>query len=188
MKPLTLLFHLLITIPLVTSALPAFPRKTQQQKQLSPANSFSSDSSSSSIKNFKLTTLTSLLNPSSEFKCHSKTTTPIPLLATLSSHITTLLQSYRDIIFASSSSPSNNREMQFEECNAGYDAGNTSPSVYIGGLGKEAVGKVKTLLKNQVVGRFPGVRVVTGKGAVAVVVEEREGEGTGVGLRRRNTI
>ena len=73
--------------------------------------------------------------------------------------------------------------MLFETCYAGYEAQDVSPSIYFGGLGKQTAGKVERLLRNQVVGRFPNVRVVTWRDGVAVVVEEGGG-----GVTRRNTI
>ena len=72
--------------------------------------------------------------------------------------------------------------MLFETCYAGYEPGDVNPSIYFGKLAKKQAGAVEKLMRNQVVGRFPDVSVVTSKDAIAVVVKE------GKGLRRRNTV
>jgi len=181
MKLLTLVLPFLAALPLVISARPASPPQ-QQALGLSPANTFSSDSDSST-KSSKLSSLKSAFSrpksPSSgPFKCHRYPPTSISTLSDISDYITTLLRSYRETIFGGE----NHERMLFETCYAGYDAGDVSPSIFFGKLQKKQAGAVEKLLRNQVVGRFPDVSLVTTKDAIAVVVKEK-----GI-LRRRNTV
>ena len=57
-----------------------------------------------------------------------------------------------------------------------------SPSIYFANMKAKQMGVVEKLFKNQLLMRFPDVKIVKTSNAIAVVVQERQM------IKRRNTI
>ena len=57
-----------------------------------------------------------------------------------------------------------------------------SPSIYFGNMKAKQMGVVEKLLKNQLLMRFPDVKIVKTSNAIAVVMQERQM------IQRRNTV
>lgn len=193
-----LLLLLLEAIPLATSARPLFPAQNQQAIAISPprtppstVNSFDSSSdlesnsgserssSKFSISNAfkKITPSSSSFSPSAEFRCHSYPRNSI--LGELSTYVTDLLRSYRETVFGGKG---DQERPLFETCYAGYQSSDVSPSIYFANMKAKQMGVVEKLFKNQLLMRFPDVKIVKTSNAIAVVVQERQM------IKRRNTI
>lgn len=70
----------------------------------------------------------------------------------------------------------------FEQCYAGYDSGDVSPSIYWGNMKATQKELVEKLLNSQLKIKFPDVKIVKTSNAIAVVMGRlREN-------RRRNTV
>lgn len=203
MKLLTIFLLLLTAIPLATTAapLPGSPglqiQPQQQQRPLAPppTDSFSTSSdtestSSESSRSSKFS-LKNILKPAKtfssttfsstkEFKCHSFPTTSI--LPDVSSYLTNLLRGYREIIYSGGSGNKGDGNL-FKTCYAGYTADDVDPAIYFGNLAKKQVVVVEKLLRNQVMGKWEGARIVKSGDTIALVM----GNGT-KGLKRRNTV
>ncbi|KAM0796224.1 hypothetical protein BDR22DRAFT_529612 [Usnea florida] len=188
MKLLIFLLLVLETFPLATTALPLF---TKSQKTLanspprtppSSVNSFDSTSSLSSgsgsdrdsKKPSFLSKITS--SQSSTFRCYRPSDNSV--LSELSTYITDLLRSYRESLWEKGGQDG----LSFEQCYAGYESSDVSPSIFLGNMKatqKELVGK---LLKNHFKIKFPDVKIVKTSNAIAVVMGKLRG------IRRRNTV
>jgi len=197
MKLSLFLLTLLSAVPLAISARPVgLPNQLQQvlgtpptPTPLSSVSSFSASSDlesnsdhSTKSKKFSFSSLSNSLKklapkPSSEFRCHRYPKNSI--LSELSGYITDLLRSYRESIFGGKG---DQERMLFETCYAGYESTDVSPSIYFRELRPKQMSVVEKLLKNHVVARFPGVKIVTTSNALAIVLEERPG------IKRRNTV
>ena len=185
---------MLEALPLATSARPLFPPRDQQALAISPpltppssVNSFDSSSdlesgsgygSERSSKKFSLSNAFRKVKPSSsEFRCHRYPQNSI--LGELSAYVTDLLRSYRETIFGGKGDPG---RPLFETCYAGYESTNVSPSIYFGNLKAKQIGVVEKLFKNQLLMKFPDVRIVKGSNTIAVVKEDEHK------FMRRNTV
>lgn len=184
MKLFVLLLLMFEAIPLATSA------QNQQALAFSPASTIHSTANSldssgdlesgpergsqrfSFLNPFKKTRL-----PTSEFRCHHYPKNSI--LGDLSNYITDLLRSYRETVFGVKA---NQERMLFETCYAGYESTNVSPSIYFGHMKPKQMDVVEKLLRNQVLKKFPNVKVVTTSSTIALVLED------GQTIQRRNTI
>lgn len=192
MKLITLLLLVLEAIPLATSARPIFPAQNQQAIAISPpssVNSFDSSSDSASTssdpasKKFSISNALKKLSSSSsspsssDFRCHRYPQNSI--LGELSTYVTDLLRSYRETVFGGRG---DQERPLFETCYAGYKSSEVSPSIYFGNMKAKQMGVVEKLLKNQLLMRFPDVKIVKTSNAIAVVMQERQM------IQRRNTV
>ena len=57
-----------------------------------------------------------------------------------------------------------------------------SPSIYFGNMKAKQMGVVEKLFRNQLLMKFPDVRIVKTSNAIAVVAQDRQM------IRRRNTV
>ena len=57
-----------------------------------------------------------------------------------------------------------------------------SPSIYFGNMKAKQMGVVEKLFRNQLLMKFPDVRIVKTSNAIAVVVQDRQM------IKRRNTV
>ncbi|CAD6590062.1 MAG: hypothetical protein ASARMPRED_004541 [Alectoria sarmentosa] len=189
---LFILLLLLEALPLATSARPLFPPNNQQTIAISPpltppssVNSFDSSSHLESgpgfdrgSKIFSVSNVFKKIRPSpSEFRCHRYPQNSI--LGELSAYVTDLLRSYRESVFRGKGYQERPR---FETCYAGYESSDVSPSIYLGNMKAKEIGVVEKLFKNQLLIKFPAVRIVKTSNAIAVVVEDREK------IKRRSTV
>lgn len=72
--------------------------------------------------------------------------------------------------------------MLFETCYAGYEATDVSPTIYFKEMKSKQMNTVEKLLKNQVLTRFPNVKIVATSKSLAIMLEEQPK------LQRRNTV
>lgn len=189
MKVFILLLLVLEAFPLATSARPVFPARNQQAIAISPltpqssVNSFDSSSdlesgSDRGSKKFSFSNAFKKINPSSsEFRCHRYPKNSI--LGELSASVTDLLRSYRETIFGGKG---DHECPLFETCYAGYGSSDVSPSIYFGNMKAKQIGVVEKLFKNQLLMKFPDVRIVKTSNAIAVVMEDSQK------IKRRNTV
>ena len=192
MKLFVFLLLVLEALPLATSARPLFRPRDQQALAISPpvtppssVNSFSSSSdvdsgsaygSERGSKKFSLSNALSKIKPSSsEFRCHRYPQDSI--LGELSDYITVLLRRYRDKILGGKGilPPP-------ETCYAGYESSDVSPSIYFGHMKAKQMRVVEELFKNELLMKFPDVRIEKGSNAIIVVMEGRQK------IKRRNTV
>ena len=194
MKLFVFLLLVLEALPLATSARPLFPPRNQQALAISPpvtppssVNSFDSSSdldswsgygSERGSKKFSLSDALRKIKPSSsEFRCHRYPQDSI--LGELSAYVTDLLRSYRETIFRGNGE--RGRPL-FETCYAGYESSDVSPSIYFGNLKARQMGVVEKLFRNQLLMRFPDVKIVKGSNTIAVVMKDQQK------IKRRNTV
>ena len=194
MKLFVFLLLVLEALPLATSARPLFPPRDQQALAISPpvtppssVNSFDSSSdlesgsgygSERGSKKFSISNALRKIKPSSsEFRCHRYPQDSI--LGELSAYVTDLLRSYREKIFGGKGDPG---RPLFETCYAGYESSEVSPSIYFGNIKAKQMGVMEQLFKNQLLMKFPDVRIVKGSNAIAVVMEDQQK------IKRRNTV
>ena len=194
MRLFIFLLLVLEALPLATSARPLFPPRNQQALAYSPpvtppssVNSFDSSSdleSGSGYGSERGSTKFSLANAlrkmkpsSSEFRCHRYPQDSI--LRELSAYVTDLLRSYRETLFRGKGDQG---RPLFETCYAGYESSDVSPSIYFGNMKAKQMGVVEKLFKNQLLMKFPDVRIVKGSNAIAVVMEDQQK------IKRRNTV
>ena len=194
MKLFVFLLLVLEALPLTISARPLFPPRDQQALAISPpvtppssVNSFDSfsdlDSGSGygsergSKKSFLSNALRKIKPSSSEFRCHHYPHDSI--LGELSAYVTDLLRSYRETIFGGKGDQG---LPLFETCYAGYESSNVSPSIYFGNMKAKQMGVVEKLFKNQLLVKFPNVRIVKGSNTIAVVMEDQQK------VKRKNTV
>ncbi|CAF9912982.1 MAG: hypothetical protein ALECFALPRED_008448 [Alectoria fallacina] len=188
---LFVLLFVLQALSLATSARPLFPLQNQQAIAISPpltppssVNSFDSSSdlesgsgSERGSKKFSFSNPLKKIKPSSSgFRCHRYPQNSI--LGELSAYVTDLLRSYRDTVFRGKG---HQERPRFETCYAGFDSSDVSPSIYFGNMKAKEIGVVEKLFKNQLLMKFPAVRIVKTSNAIAVVVEGREK------IKRRST-
>lgn len=193
MKLFIFLLLVLEAIPLVTSARPLFPAQNQQAIAVSPprtppssVNSFDSSSdlesssgSERSSSKFSISNALKKITPSSstEFRCHRYPQNSI--LGELSTYVTDLLRSYRETVFGGKG---DQERPLFETCYAGYKSSEVSPSIYFGNMKAKQMGVVEKLFKNQLLMRFPDVKIVKTSNAIAVVMQDKQM------IKRRNTV
>ena len=193
MKLFIFFLLLLEALPLATSASPLFSPRNQKALAISPpatppssVKSFDSSSdlesgsnsgSERGSKSFSLSNALKKIKPSSEFRCHRYPQNSI--LGELSTYITDLLRSYRETV---SGGKGGQERPLFETCYAGYESSDVSPSIYFGNMKAKQMGVVEKLFKNQLLIRFPHVRIVKSSNAIAVVVEDQPK------IKRRNTV
>ena len=194
MKLFVFLLLVLEALPLAISARPLFPARDQHALAISPpmtppssVNSFDSSSdldsgsgygSERGSKKFSLSSALRKIKPSSsEFRCHRYPQDSI--LGELSAYVTDLLRSYRETIFRGQGDQG---RPLFETCYAGYESSDVSPSIYFGNMKAKQMGVVERLFKNQLLIKFPDVRIVKGPNAIAVVMKDQQK------IKRRNTI
>ncbi|KAL8715186.1 MAG: hypothetical protein Q9220_001144 [cf. Caloplaca sp. 1 TL-2023] len=175
MKLLVLIATLLQTISVVASA---YPFGNQQQQQFpvvhgstpSAANridtSDSTDSSSSRDSQRGFFDRWKLKH-AGNFRCHSSA--PDSTLLELAQYVTNLLKAYRDELFSRKTDAG---QIPFETCLAGYKADEVSPSIHFTSMTKQQLRTVSKLLQNQVVNKFPAVRVVSTSQGLALVQGE----------------
>ena len=186
MRLFIFLLVLLDALPLFTSARPIFARQNQQALAISPlrtppssVNSFDSSSSlesgsESERVSKKWSTFSNALrkmkpSSSSEFRCHRYPQKSI--LGELSAYVTDLLRSYRETVFGGKR---DQERPVFETCYAGYESSDVSPSIYFGNMKAGQMGTVEKLFKNQLLTKFPDVRIVKTSNAIAVVMDDRQ--------------
>ena len=186
MKLFVFLLLVLEALPLATSAPPLFPPRDQQALAFSPpvtppssVNSFDSSSdldsgsgygSERGSKKFSISNALRKMKPSSsEFRCHRYPQDSI--LGELSAYVTDLLRSYRETIFGAKG---NSRGPLFETCYAGYESSHVSPSIYFGDMKAKQIGVVERLFRNQLLIKFPDVKIVKGSNAIAVILEDQQ--------------
>ena len=184
MKLFVLVFLVLEALPLAITARPVGLPEQQQALTVSPPSSVNSFSTSSDLESTfdRLSRKYSFSNAlkkfkQSNFRCHSYPKSNI--LSELSSYITDLLRSYRESVFGGKGEE---ERMLFETCYAGYEATNVTPAIYFKEMKSKQMGVVEKLLRNQVLTKFPNMKVVTTSNTLAVVLEERQQ------VQRRNTI
>lgn len=192
MKLFVVLLLMLEALPLATTARPLFPAQNQQAIAFSPPSTppssvnrldSSSDLESGSgsdrgSKKFSFSNALRKIRPSSpEFRCHRYPRNSI--LGELSAYVTDLLRSYRETF---SEGKGDRDRPLFETCYAGYESSEVSPSIYFGNMKAKQMGVVEKLFKNQLLMKFPNVRIVKMSNAIAVVMEERQK------IKRRNTV
>ena len=190
MKLFIILLLVLEATPLAITARPVGLLEQQQQAlAVSPPStppssryswSTSSDLESNSdrpSRKFSFSNPFKKLKQSSDFRCHSYPKSNI--LSELSSYITDLLRSYRESVFGGKGEQ---ERMLFETCYAGYEASDVSPAIYFKEMKSKQMNTVEKLLRNQVLTKFPNVKVMTTSNSLAIVLEERPR------LQRRNTI
>ena len=186
MKLFVFLLLVLEALPLATSARPLFPPRDQQALAFSPpvtppssVNSFDSSSdldsgsgygSERGSKKFSISNALRKMKPSSsEFRCHRYPQDSI--LGELSAYVTDLLRSYRETFFGAKG---NSGGPLFETCYAGYESSHVSPSIYFGDMKAKQIGVVERLFRNQLLIKFPDVKIVKGSNAIAVVLEDQQ--------------
>lgn len=189
MQLFTLLLLVLEAIPLATSARPIFPAQNQQAIAISPpstppssVNSFDSSSDlDPGSKKFSISNALKKITPSSssssDFRCHSYPQNSI--LGELSTYVTDLLRSYRETVFGGKG---DQERPLFETCYAGYKSSDVSPSIFFGNMKAKQMGVVEKLFRNQLLMRFPDVKIVKTSNAIAVVMQDRQM------IKRRNTV
>lgn len=139
------------------------------------SNSDDSSSSHGSSKSRFLSLFQS--KQSSNFECHSYPEENI--LSDLAVYITELLNTYRDELFSHKGDPD---RIPFETCFAGYAPDQVSPTIYFSSMTKSQTESVTKLLSNQVVRKFPRVKVVALGKTIALVHEDNRQ------IRRRATV
>ncbi|KAL8947281.1 MAG: hypothetical protein Q9222_006418 [Ikaeria aurantiellina] len=182
MKFITLVIALLQAVSLVASA---YPIREQQHPVLhsstpSSANSFdtSASSDSSSSRDSKKSFLDHFkLKKTGTFRCHSSA--PDSTLFELAQYVTNLLKAYRDELFSRKTDAG---RIPFETCLAGYKADEVSPSIHFTSMNKQQLRTVSKLFQNQVVNKFPTVRIVSTSQGLALVQDQ------GGKIKRRATI
>ena len=193
---LFLFLLVLEALPLATSAHPLFSRQNQQalaiSQPLDPPSSVTSFDSSSDLdsssgsgsdsgsKKFSPFNALKKIKPSSsEFRCHRYPQNSILALGELSAYVTDLLRSYQEKVFEGKGDP---ERPLFETCYAGYQSSDVSPSIYFANMKAKQMGVVEKLFKNQLLMKFPNVRIVKASNAIAVVMEDAQK------IKRRNTV
>ena len=196
MKLFVFLLLVLEALPLAISARPLFHPRNQQALAISPpvtppssVNSFDSSSDldsgsgsgsergSKKLSNSLSNALKKIKPSSSEFRCHRYPHDSI--LGELSAYVTDLLRSYRETFFGGKGDQG---RPLFETCYAGYESSDVSPSIYFGNMKAKQMGLVEKLFKNQLLVKFPNVRIVKGSNSIAVVMEDQQK------IKRRNTV
>ena len=90
-------------------------------------------------------------------------------------YITELLNAYSDELI---SRKSNSIRIPFETCLAGDRPDEVVPSIVFSSMSKHQMERIAKLLKNQVVSKFPSMKVVsTSKGLALVQNKARQGSG-----------
>ena len=101
------------------------------------------------------------------------------MLSELSAYVTDLLRSYREAL---AGGKGDKERPLFETCYAGYESWDVSPSIYFGNMKAKQMSVVEKLFKNQLLIKFPDVRIVKTSNAIAVVMEAQPK------IKRRNTV
>ena len=190
MKLSVICLLVLEAIPVAITANPlGVPHQQQQALAVSPPSTPSSlvdswstasaleSNSDRPSRKFSFSNPLKKLKQSSDFRCHSYPQSNI--LSELSSYITDLLRSYRESILGGKGEQ---ERMLFETCYAGYEVTDVSPTIYFKEMKSKQMNTVEKLLKNQVLTRFPNVKIVATSKSLAIMLEEQPK------LQRRNTV
>ena len=191
MKLFVFLLLVLEALPLATSARPLFPTQNKKAIAISPrvtppssvksfgsSSDLESSSGSGSECGSKKSSLLKIFKPSSsEFCCYRYPRNSI--LGELSAYVTDLLRSYIETV---SGGKGGQERPLFETCYAGYESSDVSPSIYFGYMKAKQRGVVEKLFKNQLLSKFPDVRIVKAPNAIAFVMEDQQK------IKRRSTV